>query len=317
MSSTACLGIKWEYWANGGVTVTNNLLYCLSGALYSESKATDWITWGASPVLANPLLVNPPTSFALQSGSPAINTGSSTSAPATDYIGTARPQGAGYDIGAYEYVSSTGVGGITNFKALPTDTTMSLKWTQAAGYTSTVIQYSTSSQPATPSDGTNIYNGTGNNYKQTGLTPGTNYYYSAWGYDGSNYSPITSDGEIMMTTKAGGSTGDVLPTPPAVIPDAPSSKGWFAGLQPFSGFVQGFENAWGMATDTMPFTIGVLILLVVGVGIYLKTKSPFVAIVADFAIDLGLVAMGLLSPYTIGVVLAFGLGIWALENIWI
>ena len=102
-----------------------------------------------------------------------------------------------------------------------------------------------------------------------------------------------------------------------IVPQAPSSKGWFAGLQPFSGFVQGFENAWGMATDTMPFTIGVLILLVVGILIYLKTKSPFVAIVADFAVDLGLVALGLLSPYTIGVVLAFGLGIWALENIWI
>ena len=210
-----------------------------------------------------------------------------------------------------------GAGDINNLKAIPTDITMSLKWTKAVGYTSTVIQYSTSSQPVTPSDGINVYNGTGNNYKQTGLTAGTTYYYTAWGYTGSAYSADATADKIMMTTTAGGSIGDVLPTPPAVIPDAPSSKGWFAGLQPFSGFVQGFENAWGMATDTMPFTIGVLILLVVGILIYLKTKSPFVAIVADFAVDLGLVALGLLSPYTIGVVLAFGLGIWALENIWI
>ncbi len=40
--------------------------------------------------------------FHLQSGSPAIDTGVATGAPATDIDGNSRPQGAGFDIGAYE-----------------------------------------------------------------------------------------------------------------------------------------------------------------------------------------------------------------------
>jgi hypothetical protein len=43
--------------------------------------------------------------FRLKLGSPAINSGTATKAPATDIKGTARPQGSGYDRGAYEYVT--------------------------------------------------------------------------------------------------------------------------------------------------------------------------------------------------------------------
>jgi hypothetical protein len=56
----------------------------------------------------NPLFVNPtstPPDFHLQSNSPAIDAGTSTNAPSFDFDGNTRPQGARYDIGAYEYVS--------------------------------------------------------------------------------------------------------------------------------------------------------------------------------------------------------------------
>lgn len=55
---------------------------------------------------ADPLFVNPGANdFHLQSGSPAINAGVTLGAPYNiDYAGTARPQGAGYDIGAYEFI---------------------------------------------------------------------------------------------------------------------------------------------------------------------------------------------------------------------
>jgi hypothetical protein len=222
-------------------------------------------------------------------------------------------------------VLATGYAYITEFRAIPTDTTMSLIWVRANGYTYTVIQCSTTGFPATTADGTRIYSGVGNSYIQKDvdpnatplvpLTAGTTYYYSAWGYDGANYS--TNVANAMMTTTASAGTSDVLPTPIQPTPTEPSSSGWFSGLQPFSGFMQGFEQSWGMATDTIPFTFGILILLVVGIGIYLKTKSPFIAIVADFAVDFGLIGLGLLSGYTVAVVLAFGLGVWALENIWI
>lgn len=204
---------------------------------------------------------------------------------------------------------------VTNLQAIPADTSIKLSWSIATGSSSTIIRYSTTTYPATPTGGTSAYSGNGVRYVLTGLATGTTYYFAAWGFDGTNYS--SSPDTALITTTAGAAAGDVLPTPPYTTPTAPSSTGWFAGLQPFSGFVQGFENAWGMETNTMPFTLGILILLVAGIGIYLKTKSPFVAIVADFAIDFGLIALGLLSPYTIGVVIAFGVGIWALENIWI
>ncbi|RYX98624.1 hypothetical protein EON78_05005, partial [bacterium] len=43
-------------------------------------------------------------SLTLQAGSPSINTGTSVGAPAKDIIGTSRPQGSGYDMGAYEFI---------------------------------------------------------------------------------------------------------------------------------------------------------------------------------------------------------------------
>ena len=42
----------------------------------------------------------------LKQGSAAIDAGTTTNAPSVDYAGSSRPQGAGYDIGAYEYGSS-------------------------------------------------------------------------------------------------------------------------------------------------------------------------------------------------------------------
>jgi hypothetical protein len=41
--------------------------------------------------------------FQLLAGSPAIDAGSPDSAPLDDYDGTARPRGAGFDIGAFEF----------------------------------------------------------------------------------------------------------------------------------------------------------------------------------------------------------------------
>jgi hypothetical protein len=45
--------------------------------------------------------------YHLQATSPAINAGTSTGAPATDYDGNSRPQGSGYDIGAYEFMDAS------------------------------------------------------------------------------------------------------------------------------------------------------------------------------------------------------------------
>lgn len=49
--------------------------------------------------------------YRLRSGSPAIDKGTSTDAPTVDLVGTPRPSGAGFDIGAYELRVAGGVTG--------------------------------------------------------------------------------------------------------------------------------------------------------------------------------------------------------------
>ena len=49
-----------------------------------------------------------PPYFPLQAGSPAIDAADEEGCPDTDIIGTARPQGGGCDVGAYEYIKSAG-----------------------------------------------------------------------------------------------------------------------------------------------------------------------------------------------------------------
>ncbi|MBF0497894.1 MAG: VCBS repeat-containing protein [Deltaproteobacteria bacterium] len=63
---------------------------------------------GDNPVTAAPLFVNDSTAdFHLTQNSPAIDAGSSVDAPTFDYDGRSRPQGHGWDIGAYEYPKDT------------------------------------------------------------------------------------------------------------------------------------------------------------------------------------------------------------------
>jgi hypothetical protein len=83
-----------------GITNDHNLFYDSLG--YKASNQ-----YGANNVTADPLMTNPAAGdFTLQAGSPAIDVGSSTGAPADDYIGTSRPQGSAFDIGAYELIQN-------------------------------------------------------------------------------------------------------------------------------------------------------------------------------------------------------------------
>jgi hypothetical protein len=63
---------------------------------------------GVDYKISDPLFVNAEDlDFRLQNKSPAIDAGSAIGAPGKDYDGAVRPQGKGYDIGAYEYPSPT------------------------------------------------------------------------------------------------------------------------------------------------------------------------------------------------------------------
>ncbi|KAA0256451.1 DUF1565 domain-containing protein [Acidobacteria bacterium ACD] len=79
----------------GAVTVDHNLIDGFRG---DEEEVR-----GDAYVEGDPLFVDAAgADFHLQAGSQAIDAGSAVSAPATDFDGLARPQGAGFDIGAFE-----------------------------------------------------------------------------------------------------------------------------------------------------------------------------------------------------------------------
>ncbi len=80
----------------GAVTVDHNLVYPFLGVEPDEVRGTD-------SVEADPLFVDAAADdYHLQPGSPAIDHGSASLAPAVDADGVLRPQGAGVDAGAYE-----------------------------------------------------------------------------------------------------------------------------------------------------------------------------------------------------------------------
>lgn len=72
---------------------------------YSDIQSNDFEP-GTGNISKEPMFVSASTGdFSLLSTSECINTGTQEGAPTDDIIGTSRPQGAGYDMGAFEYVT--------------------------------------------------------------------------------------------------------------------------------------------------------------------------------------------------------------------
>jgi len=94
-------------------TIDNNYVYPTSPGITGSNAIS----------VSNPMMKNPSNfDFTLLNGSPLINSGVDVGIT-TDFFGTPRPQGAGYDIGAYEYPS--GGGGDTTAPSAPTGVTVS------------------------------------------------------------------------------------------------------------------------------------------------------------------------------------------------
>ena len=76
-----------------------------------------WNGTGNNNINSDPLFVDAANGdFHLQSGSECIDNGTSAGAPATDINGVSRPQGSGFDMGAYEYTSGDNIPSITSIK---------------------------------------------------------------------------------------------------------------------------------------------------------------------------------------------------------
>jgi hypothetical protein len=78
-----------------------------------------------------------------------------------------------------------------------------LTWTKGTGANTTRIQRKTGGYPTNINDGNNVYNLSGSQVEETGLTPGVTYYYRAWSYSTWNGLYQWSDGyaSATVTTK--------------------------------------------------------------------------------------------------------------------
>lgn len=170
---------------------------------YNVTTTSNSIGGGANSITSDPLLVNPTavsfvaTNFGLQSSSPAINAGTNTGVT-PDLAGVSRPQGAAFDLGAYEYPAPS-ISSLAQYKSDGTTAIVSGDYT---GETTAVFKFSMSStnasdtltpqvevQPlgttftntATKTGSAVAYSGspvTGT-VTVTGLTSGTTYHWQA------------------------------------------------------------------------------------------------------------------------------------------
>lgn len=88
---------------SSSMTLRNNITYNNGGANYANFSSTtiqDHNLIGVNPTFVNATIAN----FNLLAGSPAIDAGLTIATVATDIVGIFRPQGAAYDIGAYEFI---------------------------------------------------------------------------------------------------------------------------------------------------------------------------------------------------------------------
>lgn len=99
-----------DNYGNGSITITTNLFYGNLPGAYCIDAGPHPTQDPSGQKYADPQFVNNTGdncgNYHLQSSSPAIDAGTSGSAPAIDFDRTSRPQGSGYDIGAYEYTSN-------------------------------------------------------------------------------------------------------------------------------------------------------------------------------------------------------------------
>ncbi|KKP67692.1 MAG: hypothetical protein UR68_C0028G0015 [Candidatus Roizmanbacteria bacterium GW2011_GWA2_35_19] len=90
--------------SNNSLVHSNNLMYRTDGKNWNADGliSSTGELWKINPKFINPSSVD----YRLQNSSPAIDSGTNTGV-STDKDGITRPQGQGYDIGAYEYIGET------------------------------------------------------------------------------------------------------------------------------------------------------------------------------------------------------------------
>ena len=80
------------------------------------------------------------------------------------------------------------------------NTAVSLEWLQGLASDETIVVRKQGSYPASTTDGTVVYSGSDTSCIDDGLSPKTDYYYSAWSYASATGLHSTSAAQLMVTT---------------------------------------------------------------------------------------------------------------------
>jgi len=193
-------GANFRYingWPGQGSADCRSLAACRGGVFNQEANGKS----------GNPLYVAIPNGsvgsgdWNLQAGSTAINSGATLAYFSTDYLSVSRPQGAAWDIGAYEYTTGpyTVTASIGNVHGSPAGT--------IDGVTTPVSKIvsagSTTSFYAASNTGSHIYS-VGGNCGSTVLTPGVNTLTYTTDPVNSNCSVVATFGQYVQTSEDSG-----------------------------------------------------------------------------------------------------------------
>jgi len=176
---------------------------------------------------------------------------------------------------------------------ISTGTTVSLVWIKGSGSNMTLVRYKAGSYPTSSSDGTLAYLGTGESVMLTGLTPGTTYYFIAYGFTSGVYS--SSSATALCTTAAYDSSTTstsslTAPTADSTWTQTPSSAKT-STIPVFGGLIQGVSDSYHQPVNYVWYFAWMLAAVGIGIAVYIK---------GGFNIILGVGAM-------IGVI---GIGVW-------
>jgi hypothetical protein len=208
------------------------------------------------------------------------------------------------------FTTESGVYTPTNFTAIPTATSVSLAWAKGVGAQYTLVRYSDATYPLTTADGIVAYLDTGNSKTLTGLTPGTTYYFAAWGKTAAVYS--ASSITTIATTLAydtAVSTGTI---------EAPPSNSWWnqtpstakvSAIPLVSALISTNAAVYAIPEASLWYFLWVLFSVGLGVIIYVKSGMNLVAGLGSQALLFALGAvLGLTMLWIMVIFMVIGAG---------
>jgi hypothetical protein len=184
-------------------------------------------------------------------------------------------------------------------------TEISLSWVSHTGSPQTVIRYLTTGYPTTIATGTLGYLGELSSCVVDNLTPGTTYYFSAWGYDSPTYYSATYD-TAVATTYATSADDDYVP--PGDTTDVSPDPTGFAGMPGYA------ESAWlagifhmdhGIYLRFAFMAVGAIVII----GIGALSESLIITLLATIVVCAVLFSIGLIPWFLMLAYVVCGLGV--------